>query len=72
MIFATTKLAGATFLALGNGTPDCFTFIAAATRPGGDILIGLGALIGSIAFIISMVIATVVLCTKVRHDYSLT
>ncbi len=60
------KVAGATLLALGNGTPDVFTFIAAAIRGGGDdILIGLGALLGAVGFIISMVVGAVVLCTKV-------
>ncbi len=60
-----TKVAGATLLALGNGTPDVFTFVAAATRGGYDALIGFGALLGAIEFIISMVVGAVVLWTKV-------
>lgn len=54
------QVAGVTFLALGNGAPDVFASISAFSG-GQDVLIGIGALLGATVFVISVVVAVIVI-----------
>jgi Ca2+/Na+ antiporter len=55
-------IAGVTFLALGNGAPDFFSFIASVSG-GIDILVAMGASLGGEMFIATVVVGTIaILC----------
>lgn len=53
------NIAGVTFLAMGNGAPDVFASLTSFSG-GGDVLIGLGALLGASMFISSVVVGSLV------------
>ena len=53
------NIAGVTFLAMGNGAPDVFASLTSFSG-GGDVLIGLGALLGASMFISSAVVGSLV------------
>ena len=59
-------VAGATFLAFGNGAPDVFSTLAAFTKGSGgsNADLGLGSLLGGISFVTTVVLGSVILSTK--------
>ena len=61
------QVAGVTFLALGNGAPDVFASVSAFTG-GQDVLIGIGALLGATVFVISIVVAAIVVVSPCKVD----
>lgn len=55
-------IAGVTFLALGNGSPDFFSLIASFSG-GVDVLVGVGALLGGSVFVCTVVVGAIaILC----------
>eukprot|EP01038_Epipyxis_sp_PR26KG_P010277 gene10277-13819_t len=48
-------IAGVTFLAFGNGAPDFFSLVASFSG-GGDVLVGVGALLGGSVFVCTVVV----------------
>ena len=58
-------VAGATFLAFGNGAPDVFSTLAAFTKGSGgsNTDLGLGSLLGGISFVTTVVLGSVILST---------
>lgn len=52
------QVAGVTFLACGNGSPDVFASITSFTG-GQDVLIGVGALLGASMFVATVVVGSV-------------
>jgi len=57
------SVAGVTFLAFGNGSPDVFSSISAFSGGGGssDVSIGLSALLGGCMFVSTVVIGSVII-----------
>jgi sodium/potassium/calcium exchanger 6 len=55
------EVAGVTFLAFGNGAPDVFSSIAATTHGSGNLLVGVGALLGAAMFITTIIVGGVTL-----------
>jgi len=56
------NIAGVTFLAFGNGSPDVFSAIAALST-GGDPALGLGGLLGAGVFVTTVVAGTISVVT---------
>jgi sodium/potassium/calcium exchanger 6 len=59
-------VAGATFLAFGNGAPDVFSTLAAFTKGTGAVNadLGLGSLLGGASFVTTVVLGAVIIGTK--------
>lgn len=53
------NIAGVTFLAFGNGSPDVFSSLSAFSSGGSNVSIGVGALLGGSMFVCTIVVGSV-------------